>query len=84
MVAVPKVMEVAGARPEAGAKASPHVAVVAVVIATQLAVRAELALLAVALARPALTPAVERAIRCGGYRFAFCGSSCVVATSSRA
>eukprot|EP00965_Chrysotila_dentata_P135142 4468871-Pleurochrysis_carterae.AAC.1 len=62
MVAVARVMEVADAMPEAGAKASPHVEAVAVVIATQLVARAELALLAVALAREALTPAVERAI----------------------
>eukprot|EP00965_Chrysotila_dentata_P255999 6212402-Pleurochrysis_carterae.AAC.1 len=50
MVAVAKVMEVAGAKPGAGAKASPHVVVV----------RAELPLLAVALVRAALTPAVFR------------------------
>eukprot|EP00965_Chrysotila_dentata_P149003 4921508-Pleurochrysis_carterae.AAC.1 len=57
MVVAAKVVEVADAMPEAGAKVSPHVVVVAVVIATQLADRAELALLAVALARAALTPA---------------------------
>eukprot|EP00965_Chrysotila_dentata_P021142 700060-Pleurochrysis_carterae.AAC.1 len=73
-------MEVVDAMPEAGAKALPHVEAVAVVTPTQPAARAELALLAVALARASLTPAVERAIRCGGYRFLSCGSSCGVAT----
>eukprot|EP00965_Chrysotila_dentata_P256697 6212632-Pleurochrysis_carterae.AAC.5 len=67
-VAVAEVTEVAGARLEASrVKASRRVAVVAVVIATQLAARAEPALLAVVWARAALTPGVERAIRCGGY-----------------
>eukprot|EP00965_Chrysotila_dentata_P010819 351811-Pleurochrysis_carterae.AAC.1 len=65
MVAVARVLEVVGVIPKAGAKASPRagaVEAVAVVIATQLAARAELTLLAVALARATLTPAVERAI----------------------
>eukprot|EP00965_Chrysotila_dentata_P155792 5148144-Pleurochrysis_carterae.AAC.1 len=65
MVAVARVMEMADAMPEARAKASPHVEAVeavAVVTVAQLVARAELALLAVALARATLTPAVERAI----------------------
>eukprot|EP00965_Chrysotila_dentata_P175436 5790966-Pleurochrysis_carterae.AAC.1 len=61
LVAVAEVKEVVGARPEARAKASRFVAVVAVVIATHPAARAEQALLAAAWARAALTPAVERA-----------------------
>eukprot|EP00965_Chrysotila_dentata_P176116 5815441-Pleurochrysis_carterae.AAC.1 len=83
MVAVARVLEVVGAMPEARAKALPRAVaaeVVAVEIAIQLAARAELVLLAVALARPTLTPAVGRAIRCGGYHFLSCGSSSGVAT----
>eukprot|EP00965_Chrysotila_dentata_P047020 1560805-Pleurochrysis_carterae.AAC.1 len=65
MVAMARALEVVDAILEAGAKASPRaeeVEAVVVVTTTRLAARAELALLAVALARETLTPAVERAI----------------------